>query len=219
MDNDTQLKNFSENIEVIKETVVIQLIKIIKMQRNLHILSVLIAIICCYALQTSFFDTMKNKLFLLVPAIIFEIICIILFHKLKIKKEIYKSMIEAFETGTIDITYTETDDDGKIINTITGDEVRELLFGFKNPDSISECSENEKYKIVISNIHPIEIISIEEYLEENQIPLSNKCVSKQDKTITLLFKELNDAKAARNILYGKDYQVGHAEPIEQENIQ
>ncbi len=121
---------------------------------------------------------------------------------------------ESIKDGNIDVTLMEVGEDGKVLKTVNGDNAKEM-FGriyAKSEDKI-EYTADEKFKVVVSNVIPTAIASIEESLERNKIHLVNKSSSALNKTITLLFSELNEAKAARNVLDAAGYSVGHAEAV------
>lgn len=121
---------------------------------------------------------------------------------------------ESIKDGNIDVTLTEVGEDGKVLKTINGDSAREMFehISTKTEDKF-EYSADEKFKVVVNNVIPTAIVSIEESLEKNEINLINKSSSALNKTITLLFSELNEAKAARNVLDAAGYSVGHAEAV------
>lgn len=121
----------------------------------------------------------------------------------------------SIETGDVEVRLTEVDENGKITKTMEGNEAKEM-FGLKISEIIEnkpEYTADEKFKVVVKNVIPTAIVSIEDCLEKNEISLVSKSSSALNKTITLLFSELNKAKAARNVLDAAGYSVGHAESV------
>ena len=119
---------------------------------------------------------------------------------------------------SVDISYTELDDEGNVVRRLVGDEARKLISEQEadKPES-KPFTENEKYLIHVDNIMFNHVSDTKEYLAINSIPYVESRYSAFGLTQTFTFSELNDAKAARNMLRARDYSVSNVEEIEHES--